>query len=120
QKGRGHEGLVPTVKEGGRSIHLIPREEMRPGSVSKEGSITQLCAGGCSRCVCVCVCVCAHSPAVYSARVFVCVFFMCVCAHVFMCVCVRGELRVCESVCVCVCVCVRAHMFACVCVCICA
>ncbi|XP_031426191.1 nuclear receptor corepressor 2 isoform X4 [Clupea harengus] len=41
QKGRGHEGLVPTVKEGGRSIHLIPREEMRPGSVSKEGSITQ-------------------------------------------------------------------------------
>uniref|UniRef100_A0A3P9AIK9 Nuclear receptor corepressor 2 n=1 Tax=Esox lucius TaxID=8010 RepID=A0A3P9AIK9_ESOLU len=26
---KGREGLVPTVKEGGRSIHLIPREELR-------------------------------------------------------------------------------------------
>ncbi|KAG5280933.1 hypothetical protein AALO_G00065610 [Alosa alosa] len=40
-KGRGHDGLVPTVKEGGRSIHLIPREELRSGSGGKEGSITQ-------------------------------------------------------------------------------
>lgn len=41
-KARGHEGLVPTVKEGGRSIHLIPREDMRSGSGAKEGSITQV------------------------------------------------------------------------------
>uniref|UniRef100_A0AAY4DDY3 Nuclear receptor corepressor 2 n=1 Tax=Denticeps clupeoides TaxID=299321 RepID=A0AAY4DDY3_9TELE len=39
-KGRGYEGVVPTVKEAGRSIHLIPREELRPGP-PKEGSITQ-------------------------------------------------------------------------------
>uniref|UniRef100_A0A3Q3GJR7 Nuclear receptor corepressor 2 n=1 Tax=Labrus bergylta TaxID=56723 RepID=A0A3Q3GJR7_9LABR len=33
---KGREGMVPTVKEGGRSIHLIPREELRqPG---KEGT----------------------------------------------------------------------------------
>lgn len=37
---KGREGLVPTVKEAGRSIHLIPREELRqPG---KEGIITQV------------------------------------------------------------------------------
>lgn len=37
---KGREGLVPTVKEPGRSIHLIPREELRqPG---KEGIITQV------------------------------------------------------------------------------
>lgn len=38
-----HEGLVATVKEAGRSIHEIPREELplapRP---LKEGSITQV------------------------------------------------------------------------------
>uniref|UniRef100_A0A8C8SF53 Nuclear receptor corepressor 2 n=1 Tax=Pelusios castaneus TaxID=367368 RepID=A0A8C8SF53_9SAUR len=43
-----HEGLVATVKEAGRSIHEIPREELRrtpdiPGAARplKEGSITQ-------------------------------------------------------------------------------
>uniref|UniRef100_A0A4X1ULM3 Uncharacterized protein n=1 Tax=Sus scrofa TaxID=9823 RepID=A0A4X1ULM3_PIG len=43
-----HEGLVATVKEAGRSIHEIPREEMRPTPELplaprplKEGSITQ-------------------------------------------------------------------------------
>ncbi|KAG9354845.1 hypothetical protein JZ751_001558, partial [Albula glossodonta] len=47
-KGRPHEGMVPTVKEGGRSIHEIPREELRhvpeamlTGKPGKEGSITQ-------------------------------------------------------------------------------
>lgn len=34
---KGREAMVPTVKEAGRSIHLIPREELRqPG---KEGGI---------------------------------------------------------------------------------
>lgn len=33
---KGREGIVPTVKEAGRSIHLIPRE---PG---KDGIITQV------------------------------------------------------------------------------
>lgn len=43
-----HEGLVATVKEAGRSIHEIPREELRRTpdiSLSrplKEGSITQV------------------------------------------------------------------------------
>lgn len=37
---KGREGMVPTVKEAGRSIHLIPREELRqPG---KEGIIAQV------------------------------------------------------------------------------
>lgn len=37
---KGREAMVPTVKEGGRSIHLIPREELRqPG---KEGIIAQV------------------------------------------------------------------------------
>ncbi|XP_064210111.1 nuclear receptor corepressor 2 isoform X6 [Anguilla rostrata] len=47
-KPRPHEGMVPTVKEGGRSIHEIPREELRhvpeamlTGKAGKEGSITQ-------------------------------------------------------------------------------
>ena len=26
---KGRDAMVPTVKEGGRSIHLIPREELR-------------------------------------------------------------------------------------------
>ncbi len=32
--------MVPTVKEAGRSIHLIPREELR--QPAKEGIITQV------------------------------------------------------------------------------
>uniref|UniRef100_A0A671TET8 Nuclear receptor corepressor 2 n=1 Tax=Sparus aurata TaxID=8175 RepID=A0A671TET8_SPAAU len=36
---KGREGMVPTVKEAGRSIHLIPREELRPPG--KEGIISQ-------------------------------------------------------------------------------
>jgi nuclear receptor co-repressor 2 len=50
-----HEGVVATVKEAGRSIHEIPREELRrtpelplaPRPL-KEGSITQVreCRGG--------------------------------------------------------------------------
>lgn len=37
---KGREVMVPTVKEAGRSIHLIPREELRqPG---KEGIIAQV------------------------------------------------------------------------------
>uniref|UniRef100_A0A8C9R815 Nuclear receptor corepressor 2 n=1 Tax=Scleropages formosus TaxID=113540 RepID=A0A8C9R815_SCLFO len=51
-KGRPHDGVVPTVKEAGRSIHEIPREELRQipegamvgamvGKATKEGSITQ-------------------------------------------------------------------------------
>uniref|UniRef100_A0A8C5CB31 Nuclear receptor corepressor 2 n=1 Tax=Gadus morhua TaxID=8049 RepID=A0A8C5CB31_GADMO len=36
---KGRDPMVPTVKEGGRSIHLIPREEMR--HPPKEGIITQ-------------------------------------------------------------------------------
>ncbi|TRY98024.1 hypothetical protein DNTS_008744 [Danionella cerebrum] len=39
-KSRSHEGMVPTVKEGGRSIHLIPPEGVMIGK-PKEGSITQ-------------------------------------------------------------------------------
>lgn len=40
---KGREGMVPTVKEAGRSIHLIPREELRqPG---KEGIISQVYSG---------------------------------------------------------------------------
>lgn len=44
-----HEGLVATVKEAGRSIHEIPREELRhtpdipvAARPLKEGSITQV------------------------------------------------------------------------------
>lgn len=39
-KSRSHEVMVPTVKEAGRSIHLIPPEGVvcKP----KEGSITQV------------------------------------------------------------------------------
>lgn len=46
-----HEGLVATVKEAGRSIHEIPREELRrTPDISltrplKEGSITQVSMG---------------------------------------------------------------------------
>lgn len=46
-----HEGLVATVKEAGRSIHEIPREELRrTPDISltrplKEGSITQVNMG---------------------------------------------------------------------------
>lgn len=37
---KGRETMVPTVKEAGRSIHLIPREELRqPG---KEGIVAQV------------------------------------------------------------------------------
>uniref|UniRef100_A0A672JLZ3 Nuclear receptor corepressor 2 n=1 Tax=Salarias fasciatus TaxID=181472 RepID=A0A672JLZ3_SALFA len=36
---KGREAIVPTVKEAGRSIHLIPREELR--QPAKEGIITQ-------------------------------------------------------------------------------
>uniref|UniRef100_A0A4W6FKH8 Nuclear receptor corepressor 2 n=1 Tax=Lates calcarifer TaxID=8187 RepID=A0A4W6FKH8_LATCA len=36
---KGRESLVPTVKEAGRSIHLIPREELR--QPAKEGIIAQ-------------------------------------------------------------------------------
>lgn len=48
-KGRPHDSAVATVKEGGRSIHEIPREELRQapegsmgGKAAKEGSITQV------------------------------------------------------------------------------
>lgn len=37
---KGREGMVPTVKEAGRSIHLIPREELR--QPTKEGIIAQV------------------------------------------------------------------------------
>lgn len=37
---KGRDGMVPTVKEAGRSIHLIPREELRPPG--KEGIISQV------------------------------------------------------------------------------
>ena len=40
---KGRDPMVPTVKEGGRSIHLIPREEMR--HPPKEGIITQVSRG---------------------------------------------------------------------------
>uniref|UniRef100_A0AAR2KLL8 Nuclear receptor corepressor 2 n=1 Tax=Pygocentrus nattereri TaxID=42514 RepID=A0AAR2KLL8_PYGNA len=40
-KGRPHESIVPTVKEGGRSIHLIPPEGVMMSKPPKEGSITQ-------------------------------------------------------------------------------
>ena len=40
---KGRDPMVPTVKEGGRSIHLIPREEMR--HAPKEGIITQVSRG---------------------------------------------------------------------------
>uniref|UniRef100_A0A3B3U7X8 Nuclear receptor corepressor 2 n=1 Tax=Poecilia latipinna TaxID=48699 RepID=A0A3B3U7X8_9TELE len=40
---KGREGVVPTVKEPGRSIHLIPRDEGRQSS--KEGIISQGAAG---------------------------------------------------------------------------
>lgn len=51
-----HEGLVATVKEAGRSIHEIPREELRrtpdlplaPRPL-KEGSITQVYGRGAGR-----------------------------------------------------------------------
>lgn len=43
-KGRTHEGMVPTVKEGGRSIHLIPPEGVMMSKPPKEGSITQVSA----------------------------------------------------------------------------
>lgn len=35
---KSREAMVPTVKEAGRSIHLIPREELR--QTAKEGVIT--------------------------------------------------------------------------------
>lgn len=35
------KAMVPTVKEAGRSIHLIPREELR--QPAKEGIIAQVC-----------------------------------------------------------------------------
>lgn len=38
---KGRETMVPTVKEAGRSIHLIPREELR--QPAKEGIIAQVC-----------------------------------------------------------------------------
>lgn len=41
-KGRPHDGVVPTVKEGGRSIHLIPPEGVLMTKAPKEGSITQV------------------------------------------------------------------------------
>uniref|UniRef100_A0A8B9H546 Nuclear receptor corepressor 2 n=1 Tax=Astyanax mexicanus TaxID=7994 RepID=A0A8B9H546_ASTMX len=40
-KGRTHESHVPTVKEPGRSIHLIPPESVVMSKPPKEGSITQ-------------------------------------------------------------------------------
>lgn len=40
---KGREAMVPTVKEPGRSIHLIPREELR--QPSKEGIIAQVHKG---------------------------------------------------------------------------
>lgn len=40
-KSRSHESMVPTVKEAGRSIHLIPPEGVVIGK-PKEGSITQV------------------------------------------------------------------------------
>lgn len=41
-KVRPHDSLVPTVKEGGRSIHLIPPEGVLMSKAPKEGSITQV------------------------------------------------------------------------------
>uniref|UniRef100_A0A8C7MKM3 Nuclear receptor corepressor 2 n=1 Tax=Oncorhynchus kisutch TaxID=8019 RepID=A0A8C7MKM3_ONCKI len=57
---KGRDGMVPTVKEGGRSIHLIPREELRQmpegmmmAKAGKDGIIAQVsgtphcrCTGG--------------------------------------------------------------------------
>lgn len=37
---KGREAMVPTVKEAGRSIHLIPREELR--QPAKEGIMAQV------------------------------------------------------------------------------
>lgn len=37
---KGREGMVPTVREAGRSIHLIPREELR--QPTKEAIIAQV------------------------------------------------------------------------------
>lgn len=37
---KGRDAMVPTVKEAGRSIHLIPREELR--QPAKEGIIAQV------------------------------------------------------------------------------
>lgn len=37
---KGRDGIVPTVKEAGRSIHLIPRDELRQSA--KEGMIAQV------------------------------------------------------------------------------
>jgi len=37
---KGRESMVPTVKEAGRSIHLIPREELR--QPAKEGIMAQV------------------------------------------------------------------------------
>lgn len=46
---KGRDGMVPTVKEGGRSIHLIPREELRQmpevmmmAKAGKDGIIAQV------------------------------------------------------------------------------
>lgn len=46
---KGREAIVPTVKEGGRSIHLIPREELRQmpevmmmAKAGKDGIIAQV------------------------------------------------------------------------------
>uniref|UniRef100_A0A672JII0 Nuclear receptor corepressor 2 n=1 Tax=Salarias fasciatus TaxID=181472 RepID=A0A672JII0_SALFA len=44
---KGREAIVPTVKEAGRSIHLIPREELR--QPAKEGIITQEPPGSAKR-----------------------------------------------------------------------
>ena len=41
-KGRPHDNMVPTVKEPGRSIHLIPPEGVMITKPPKEGSITQV------------------------------------------------------------------------------
>ena len=54
---KGREAIVPTVKEGGRSIHLIPREELRlmpegmmMPKAGKDGIIAQV--SGMSHCRC--------------------------------------------------------------------
>lgn len=40
---KGRDAMVPTVKEAGRSIHLIPREELR--QPAKDGIITPVHKG---------------------------------------------------------------------------
>lgn len=40
---KGREGMVPTVKEGGRSIHLIPREPGKEGIIAQVANADNTC-----------------------------------------------------------------------------